>query len=310
MSERLPPLNALKAFEAAARHLSVRAAADELHVSPAAVSHQIKNLEAHLGGPLFHRANRALRLTAAGEAALPLLREGFGRLAAAVQEMRAAQAADAAPAVFNVCAPPSFAAKWLMPRLSRYAADHAGLDIRLSASPAMIGAADETGRPAVDVAIRFGDGEHPGARVDKLLAVSALPFCSPRLLDGEHPLRRPADLRHHLLLHDDTDYPERPDWRAWLAAAGVDGIDAAHGLRFNQASLALEAAAAGQGVALTLQPLAQGDVAAGRLVAPFDCRLRLSSAYYLVSAETTAEAPAVVDFRNWLLAEAAAESAA
>jgi LysR family transcriptional regulator, glycine cleavage system transcriptional activator len=313
MPERLPPLNALKAFEAAARHASFRKAAGELHVSPAAISHQIKNLEEHLGIALFDRGNRALTLTAAGTAALPLLQEGFARLAAAVQQLRGA----GRPAALRLCAPPSFAAKWLLPRVSRYAADHPGLDIRLSASFDMIGEHAEAepdkggpGQPGIDLAVRFGDGDHPGCRVDKLMSVAALPLCSPRLLAGEHALRKPADLRHHVLLHDDTDYPERPDWRAWLAAAGVDDIDAARGLRFNQAALALEAAVEGQGVALSLEPLARADLAAGRLVAPFDVSLALRSAYYLVSAETAAEVPANAAFRQWLLAQAAAESAA
>jgi len=313
MPDRLPPLNALKAFEAAARHASFRRAAGELHVSPAAISHQIKNLEDHLGIALFHRGNRALTLTSAGEAALPLLQEGFGRLAAAVRQLRA----GAPQAPLRLCAPPSFAAKWLLPRVSRYAVDHPGLDIRLSASLDMIAEHAEAepdkegpGQPGIDLAVRFGDGDHPGCRVDKLMAVVALPLCSPRLQAGERPLRQPADLRHHVLLHDDTDYPERPNWRAWLAAAGVEGIDAARGLRFNQAALALEAAVEGRGVALSLEPLARADRAAGRLVAPFDVSLTLRSAYYLVSAETAAEAPANAAFRQWLLAEAAAESAA
>jgi LysR family glycine cleavage system transcriptional activator len=310
MPERLPPLNALKAFEAAARHASVRKAARELNVSPAAISHQIKNLEAYLGVLLFQRLSRGLRLTPAGQAALPLLRDGFGRLAAAVQQLRTE---DQRPAL-RVWAPPSFAAKWLVPRLSRYAALHPGIDIRLSATPALIGpgagAADANGdfRPEdADLSIRFGDGEFPGWRVEKLLAVAALPLCSPRLLDGRRGLRRPEDLRHHTLLHDDTDYAGRPEWRHWLAAAGVDGIDAARGPRFNHAALALEAAAEGQGVALSLELLARADLAAGRLAAPFEQRLPLRPAYYLAWPEAAAEQPGAAAFRTWLLAEAHAE---
>ncbi len=310
MPERLPPLNALKAFEAAARHASVRRAASELNVSPAAISHQIKNLEAYLGVPLFQRPSRGLRLTAAGQAALPLLRDGFGRLAAAVQQLRAEDRRRA----LRVWAPPSFAAKWLVPRLSRYTALNSDIDIRLSATPALIGggagAADANGgfQPEdADVSIRFGDGEFPGWRVEKLLAVSALPLCSPRLLDGRRGLRRPEDLRHHTLLHDDTDYAGRPEWRHWLAAAGVDGIDAARGPRFNHAALALEAAAEGQGVALSLEPLARGDLAAGRLAAPLERRLALRPAYYLARPEAAVEEPAASAFRAWLLAEARAE---
>jgi LysR family transcriptional regulator, glycine cleavage system transcriptional activator len=311
MAERLPPLNALKAFEAAARLASFRKAAGELNVSPAAISHQIKNLEAYLGVQLFHRQSRRMRLSDAGQAALPLLRDGFGRLAEAVQQMREE---DRRPTL-RVSAPPSLAAKWLVPRLSGYAALNPGLDIRLSATAALI---DEGPAPPAtnggfheeeaDLAIRFGEGEWPGCRVEKLMDVSALPLCSPRLLKGKRPLRRPDDLRHHTLLHDDTDYAGRPEWRAWLAAAGVDGIDAARGPRFNQAALALDAAAEGQGVALTLEPLARADLAAGRLAAPFEVRLMLRPAYYLVCPEGAAEEPATAAFRQWLLAEARAES--
>jgi LysR family glycine cleavage system transcriptional activator len=309
MGTRLPPLNALKAFEAAARHASFRQAARELNVSPAAISHQIRNLEAHLGVQLFERQSRGLALTEGGRAALPLLRDGFGRLAEAVRHLRARDR----PAALSISAPPSFAAKWLAPRLGRFAAAHPGLDIRLAASPELIDAAAEAAdgaSHAADLAIRFGDGDYPGRRIDKLLAVTALPLCSPRLLAGRRPLRRPEDLRHHALLHDDTDYAERPAWGAWLAAAGLAGIDAARGLRFNQAALALEAAIEGEGVALTLEPLARADVAAGRLVAPFSLTLPLRNAYYLVSTESAAAQPACAALRRWLLAEAAAESAA
>jgi LysR family glycine cleavage system transcriptional activator len=306
MTERLPPLNALKAFEAAARHASVRKAARELNVSPAAVSHQIRNLEATLGVQLFQRLNRALRLTPAGQAALPLLRDGFGRLAAAVQQLRAEERRPA----LRVWAPPSFAAKWLVPRLSRFAALHPDIDIRLAASPALIGGGAPTGassgfRPeGADLAIRFGEGDWEGGQVEKLMAVCALPLCSPRLLAGKRPLRRPDDLRHHTLLHDDTDYAGRPEWHAWLAAAGVAGIDAARGPRFNQAALAIDAAADGQGVALTLEPLARADLAVGRLAAPFDVRLGLRPAYYVVWPHGLAEAPMASLFRRWLAIEA------
>lgn len=307
MPERLPPLNALKAFEAAARLASFRKAARELNVSPAAISHQIKNLEDALGVQLFHRLSRGLRLSDAGQAALPLLRDGFDRLAAAVQQLRRD---DGRPALC-VSAPPSFAAKWLVPRLSRFAALHPGLDIRLSASPALIGAnaasAGATGgaRPEeADIVIHFGAGDWTGGRVDKLMEVWALPLCSPRLLRGERPLRRPDDLRHHTLLHDDTGYAGRPEWRSWLAAAGVNGIDPARGPRFNHAALAIEAAAEGQGVALTLEPLARGDLAAGRLIAPFATKLRLRPAYYVMRPDGAKEKPAAEAFRQWLQHEA------
>jgi LysR family glycine cleavage system transcriptional activator len=309
MSERLPPLNALKAFEAAARHLSVTKAALELNVSAGAVSHQIRNLEAHLGVQLFHRQNHGLSLTAAGQAALPPMREGFGRLAEAVQQMRSGQQRQGA---LRVAAPPSFAAKWLAGRLSRFAARHPGLDIVLSADPDLIdesadGSNGAPGDPDIDLAIWFGAGQYPGSRVDKLFDVSAVPLCSPRLLAGEDAIRQPADLRHHTLLHDDTAYAGRPDWGAWLAAMDVQGVDASRGLRFNHSALALEAAAEGQGVVLSLRLLALADLAAGRLVMPFEFGLPLRSAYYVVSPETTADRPDNVAFRQWLLAEAQAE---
>jgi LysR family glycine cleavage system transcriptional activator len=308
MSERLPPLNALKAFEAAARHLSVTKAALELNVSAGAVSHQIRNLEAHLGVQLFHRLNHGLSLTAAGQAALPSMREGFGRLAEAVQQMRSGQRQSA----LRVAAPPSFAAKWLVGRLSRFAALHPGLDIVLSADPDLIdeGHADGSGvlrAQDIDLAIWFGAGDYPGSRVDKLFAVSAVPLCSPRLLAGEHAIGKPDDLRHHTLLHDDTAYAGRPDWGAWLAAMDVHGVDSSRGLRFNHSALALEAAAEGQGVVLSLRLLALADLAAGRLVMPFEFGLPLRSAYYVVSPAGIADQPDNVAFRQWLLAEAQAE---
>jgi LysR family glycine cleavage system transcriptional activator len=306
MAERLPPLNALKAFEAAARHLSVTKAALELNVSAGAVSHQIRNLEAHLGVQLFHRLNHGLSLTAAGQAALPPMREGFGRLAEAVQQMRSGHRQEA----LRVAAPPSFAAKWLVGRLSRFAALHPGLDIALSANPDLIDEGLEGGGafcgPDIDLAIWFGAGQYPGSRVDKLFEVSAVPLCSPRLLTGDG-LRRPEDLRHHTLLHDDTAYAGRPDWVAWLAAMEVRGVDASRGLRFNHSALALEAAAEGQGVVLSLRLLALSDLAAGRLVMPFEFGLPLRSAYYIVSPEAAADRPDNLAFRRWLIAEARAE---
>jgi len=257
---------------------------------------------------LFQRVNRGLRLSDAGQAALPLLRDGFDRLAEAVQQLRLE---DGRPAL-RVSAPPSFAAKWLVPRLSRFAARHPDIDLRLSASSALIGesaaSVEPTGsvRPEeADIAIHFGEGNGTGGQVDRLMEVCALPLCSPRLLEGERPLRRPDDLRHHTLLHDDTGYAGRPEWSAWLAAVGVSGIDATRGPRFNHAALAIEAAAEGQGVALTLEPLARADLAAGRLAAPFAARLRLRPAYYFVCSETAG--PHASAFRRWLLAEARGE---
>jgi len=161
----------------------------------------------------------------------------------------------------------------------------------------------------VDVAIRFGRGQYPGCRVEMLLPVSVVPLCSPKLMEGEHPLREPADLRDQTLLHDDTAYEGRPDWASWLELAGVRDVDPSHGMRFNHSALALDAAADGQGVALTLLPLAATDLASGRLVVPFTQSVELDAAYYMISLPTVGEdeAPQIAAFRNWLLAEAQRE---
>ena len=307
MSQNLPPLTALRAFEVAARHLSFSKAAEELHVTTAAISHQIKGLEEFLGVQLFRRLNRGLELTDVGKAGLPGLREGFAGLAEAVQKMRG----QAENTGLTVAVTPSFASKWLVPRLQRFAAIHPDIDLRISAGMNVVdGSSSEAPcdifrNSGIDVAIQFGKGDYSGCRVEKLFPVSAVPLCSPRLLQGEHPLRTPEDLRHHTLLHDDTVYEGRPDyWSAWLELAGVEGVNVSRGLHFNHVSLALESAIDGQGVVLSLMPLAAGDIAAGRLVIPFDLILPLPYAYYLISPETAADQPELATFREWLLEEA------
>ena len=307
MHQHLPPLTALRAFEAAARHLSFSKAAEELYVTTAAISHQIKGLEDYLGAQLFHRLNRGLELTEIGKAGLPKLREGFANLALGVQEMRGEAKSNA----FRVAVTPSFASKWLVPRLQRFAAAHPAIDLRIIASMDVMDAASPASdifrNDDIDVAIQFGKGHYPDCRVDRLFSVCAVPLCSPRLLQGKHPLRHPEDLRHHTLLHDDTAYDGHPDWDDWLKIAGVQGVDTARGLHFNHVSLALESAIDGQGVALSLKPLAMVDIAAGRLVMPFDIILPLPYAYYVISPEASAEQPEIVAFRTWLLEEAQQE---
>ncbi len=308
MADRLPPLNALRTFEVAARHLSLTKAAQELHVTPAAVSQQIKSLESALEVVLFQRLPRGLALTAAAQAGLPQLRDGFNQLTEATQRMRA----QSARATLTVWTPPSFAAKWLVPRLHRFAATHPEIDMRLAASDQLIGndpvrsslSSEQFQRLAIDMAIAFSRGQHPGCEAIKLLEVKAVPLCSPRLLKGKHPLRTPDDLVHHTLLHDDTDYEGRPDWASWLGSAGVTGVDAERGLHFNQVALALEAAIDGQGVVLSLEPLAAADIAAGRLVVPFGPRLDLTQAYYLVYPQANAAQPNLIALRDWLLCQA------
>jgi len=312
---RLPPLNALRAFEAAARHLSVKKAAIELNVTPAAVSHQIRLLEDYLGVQLFHRYNRALELTDAARASLPKLREGFDSLIQAVERLRS----HVSGGVLTVSAAPSFAARWLMPRLHRFIAAHPEVDVRMSARMRRVsvdGKGDVAERATVeawmddsDIAVLYGRGNYPGLWVRKLLDLTITPICSPQLLEGEHALKEPADLAHHMLLHDDTGdlYVNQPCWDVWLAAAGVTGVDSRRGPHFSHAVLAFEAAMDSVGVLATMPVLASEDFAAGRLVAPFELHVPLTSAYYLVCQDGASTRPAVALFRDWLLEEAGRE---
>lgn len=313
MSGRLPPLNALKAFESAARHMSLKRAAQELSVTPAAISHQVKALEDYLGVKLFRRLNRALELTAAARAALPKLRDGFDSLAQAVAAMRP----QTDSGQVTVSAAPSFATRWLMPRLHRFFASHPEIDVRVSARMRLVtrgGQNSVAERTTIDnwleesdLAILYGHGDYPGVRVDKLLALTIAPICSPRLVQGENPLRQPQDLSHHTLLHDDTGtlYDGVAFWDVWLRAAGVSDVDASRGSHFSHAVLALEAASDALGVVATFPLLAAAGLAAGRLILPFELQVPLQSAYYLVCSETAELRPAVAAFRDWLLAEAA-----
>ena len=297
---RLPPLNALRAFEAAARHLSFLAAAEELNVTPAAISHQIKALEADLGVKLFRRLNRAVRLTDAGQACVPGLREGFERISEAVA--RARQGHSAGP--LTVTSSPAIASKWLVPRLERFRALHPAIDLRIDASMNLV---DFT-REDVHLGLRYGRGHYPGLHTELLLRSELFPVCSPALLKGKHALRTPADLRHHTLIHDETLVldPSCPDWAMWLKAAGVDGIDVAHGLHFNSSALAIDAAVGGRGVALARNVFAADDLAAGRLVRPFGAALPVDFAIYVVIPPALVSVPKVKAFRDWLFAEAAA----
>lgn len=321
-AQRLPPLNALRAFEVAARHLSFALAARELHVTPAAISHQIKGLEEHLGHRLFRRLKRGLELTRAGQLLLPKLSEGFGRLGAALEELRSLDGEG----TLAVSAATSFATRWLAPRLHRFVGAHPDLDVRINASTRLIdaGSQDEpasgdtlSGSPVedADIVVRFGTGDYPGFRVDRLMQVSVTPVCSPRLLEGAHEgalrLREAADLQNHVLIHDNVRSDDgRSLWNAWFEAAGLPQADTSHGLRFSHAMLALEAAADGMGVALGMQALAGADLASGRLVAPLPLSLPLRFAYYIVSDPESAERADVAAFRNWLLAEARREPGA
>jgi len=307
---RLPPLNALRVFEAAARHLSFKSAAVELSITQAAVSHQVKSLEEYLGVELFRRAGRGVQLTEAARACLPKLREGFDSLAAAVELIRE----RAGDAELQITAPPVFAARWLMPRLAAFAKREPRIDVRVVASSKMVdaGALDSptlmSGLDLRDessgVEIHLGAGEYAGYRADKLFEVSTAVVAAPDLLAT---LKKPEDLANHLLLHDDAmNIVAGGDaWQKWLEAAGVaDRVDGSRGPHFSSNILSLEAASQKLGVALALRPLVDADIASGRLVAPFAIELKPQSAYYLVCPEVIAGRPAVAAFREWLLAQA------
>lgn len=295
----LPSLNALRAFEAAARRLSFSRAAEELHVTPAAIGHQVKSLEDHLGTPLFVRLNRAVELTEAGRALLPGLSDGFERLRATVETFQR-RAADRPLTVSIV---PAFGGKWLLRRLDRFRELHPGIDIRIDATERVV----DFSREQVDAAIRYGDGNYPGLRVDCLLAEQVYPVCSPRLLDGPRALREPRDLVHHTLLRTTWNprYPTWPDWEMWLKAAGLQDLEVTYGpeLTGDTEAMILEEAAAGRGVALASSVLAADDLAAGRLVRPFDMQFPVDFCYWLVCPETAAQAPKTRAFREWLLEE-------
>ena len=254
MRRQPPPLNALRAFEAAARHLSISRAAGELNVTPAAISHQIRLLEDHIGLPVFMRNGRGLSLTDAGAAGLRDLREGFARLAAAMDAIDLLGEAG----VLSVSVAPSFAAKWLLPRLDSFQTCHPEIDVHVSASMQLV----DFARDGVDLAIRYGAGGYSDLVVDKLLAEKVIPVCSPELLRSGELLDLISDLVGVTLLHDDSpdNDPSCPNWEMWLRAAGVTHIDTARGPRFNQSSLVIEAAVLGRGVALAKAALAAEDL--------------------------------------------------
>lgn len=299
MTRLFPPLNALRAFESAARHLSFTKAAEELNVTPGAISHQVKTLEELLDVPLFRRLTRALRLTEAGQAALPALSQGFDKLAEGIEQMRA----HCESGVLTISVSPSFGAMWLMPRLEHFRIQHPDIEIRIDGTDRLVNLA----RDAADVALRYGPGGYSGVRVDRLFGHLNTPVCSPALLSGEHPLRRPEDLRHHTLLHIDWNNAEA-SWRMWLLAAGLHDINPTRGPHFSMEAMAVQAALDGQGVALVGDILVTDDLAAGRLVRPFDLTLStpLTFSYYLLSMKDSTEQPKIKAFRDWLLEEARA----
>ncbi|MFO1129370.1 MAG: transcriptional regulator GcvA [Rhodospirillales bacterium] len=287
------PFNALRTFEAAARRLSFTSAAEELAVTQSAVSHQIRALEVTLGVPLFRRLPRGLRLTDAGQRLLPVVRGAFDDLSAAMDRLRSVECGN----TLTVSVMPSFAVKWLVPRISRFQADHPDIDLRISASERLA----DFSRDSIDVAVRFGDGTWPGLYCERLFGEQVTPMCAPAVAKG---ITRPADLAGVTLLHEEMLPLGRfPTWVSWLDAAGVRGVDPSRGPHFSHTHLMLQAAIDGHGVALGQTLLAMDDLLAGILVQPFALRLPTGYAYWLVSPVATADLPKIQAFRAWVKAE-------
>jgi LysR family transcriptional regulator, glycine cleavage system transcriptional activator len=294
---QLPPLNALRAFEVIARHLSFARAAEELHVTPAALSHQIRALEEQLGTALFHRFARAIELTDAGRLIYPGLHAGFESLRGAMAQLER----DRSGNVLVISATVGLSAKWLMPRLWRFLRAHPDIDARVAASMKCADFAAD----GVDVAIRLSKQIDSGLHAERLSDDAMLPVCSPRLL--EQGLHGAADLARFPLIHYDvpTSMYAPPLWADWFAAAGLQGTDATRGLKVNVADHALDAAVAGAGVSLSFKLIASDDVHAGRLVCPFGPELPLAYGYHFVCPKGHETRPKVRAFRDWLFAEMA-----
>jgi LysR family glycine cleavage system transcriptional activator len=293
MPSRLPPLNALRAFEAAARHLSFTKAAEELHVTQAAVSHQIKVLEADLGARLFRRYTRRLELTREGQTLLPPVGDGFARLTAGVAAVRGLQDSG----ILTVSVTPAFGGRWLAGRLTRFWERHPDIDLRLHHTTAL----SDFAREEVDLAVRYGLGEWEGLESEYLLPVDLVPVCSPEFLASGKPLEKPEDLAHRTLLHW-KDYSE---WTQWLKTAGVeDVVVARRGQVVDDVPVLLDLACQGAGVALERSALVADDIAKGRLVQPFPISVELSFAYHVVYPPGQLARPKVKAFRDWLREEA------
>jgi len=305
MRRRLPPLNSVRAFEAAARALSFQRAGDELGVTAGAIAQQVKGLEAWLGKPLFRRLpSKGVVLTEEGQLYAASIRDILDALADATSRIVQRSASN----VLTVSTVPSLASQWLIPRLGNFRKVRPDLEVRILVS---VGLTDFD-REDVDIAIRLGGGIYPGMRSDHLMDETFFPVCSPALAaDPERPLREPADLRHHTLLHEqhEASIPAYVDWPQWLEAAGVgDKVDSTRGPRFSHTFLAIEAAASGQGVALATSALIGDNVRSGRLVKPFDLELRGPYHYFIVCPPRVADHPNIAAFRDWLLEEASASA--
>jgi LysR family glycine cleavage system transcriptional activator len=295
MPRKLPPLTALPAFDAAARHLSFTKAAAELNLTHGAISRAIRNIEDRLGVLLFERDTRSMRLTAAGAAYAAEIGAALDRIGSATLVATAHRTAS----VLNVSTSDGFAGRWLVPRLHRFHRANRDFDVRLSTS----GVFADFVRDGIDIAIRYGMGGYPGVVSEFLSEEDVSPVCSPALLQGDHALLKPRDLKHHTLIHDNF----RIGWATWLRHAGIDDINPESGVRFDSATYAVEAAVHGEGVLLGRSALVSAELATGRLVKPFDLALKSAWKYYVVYPEGALRQKKVRAFRDWLFEEMAAD---
>ncbi|MBL4721832.1 MAG: transcriptional regulator GcvA [Alphaproteobacteria bacterium] len=296
MALRLPPLNSLRAFEASARRQSFSRAAEELHVTPAAVSQQIKGLEKFLGATLFRRTRQTLILTETGQTLLPGIRRGFQAFNDAMEDFSRQDDTG----YLTVASTASFAAKWLVPHIQSFNRAHPKIDVRITTSDKLL----NYERDGVEIGVRLGKGDYPDLVAELLLPQELAPVCSPALLNRGKQLRKPSDLRYFTLLHSEAQLGnEESNWALWLKAAGVDDIDAARGLRFDFSESAQNAAIEGAGVALGRTALIADDVASGKLVRPFEINLPSDLNYFLVYPEKNLKRPKVKAFRDWVHSE-------
>jgi len=298
MNRKLPPLNAIRAFESTARHLSFTTAASELHVTPAAVGHQVRALEDYFGQKLLIRSTRQVELTDVARWVLPLITQGLDLLSEAGDRLMAPKS----NALLTLSVEPDFAARWLVQRLDGFYQQYPEWEVRLDASLNLVNLSERN----IDIAIRYCDGNYPGLRVHKLGLEEVFPVCAPSLMEGKHGIREPDDLRWHMLLHEDWVLQAEqvwPSWKMWLKAAEASKVDPEPGTHFSSASLAIESAIAGHGVVLSSTALVADDLEAGRLVRPFreQYSTQLEMGYFLVYLEASESDPKIVAFRDWLL---------
>ena len=296
MKRTLPPLNGLRAFEAAARHMSFTDAAHELNVTQAAISHQVRGLEQRLGLKLFVRRNRSLLLSEAGQAYLPSVRAAFDQLNEATEKLLQKDRGGS----LTVTTTTSFAVKWLVPRLGGFQRSHPEIDVRVSTGTSLV----DFAREDVDIGIRYGRGQWGALSAERLVSEEVMPVCAPSLVKGPNGLRKPADLKRFTLLHIGSF---SDDWQVWLTAAGLKGIDWTRGVSFDFPLAAYQAAMDGLGVALGRQPLVDPDLKAGRLVMPFEFKRSSDFAYYLVYPPEAIRRRKIKAFRDWVVTLAEVE---